>query len=74
VGRSLHALLPPVGVDHFLVVHRKPLVRVHRSAEQPWVGLGSTRRPTVMLWYYWSILAQIKAPGFGVRFPKRPNK
>lgn len=36
---SLHALFAPVGHHYILVVHWKPLVRVHSDAEQPRVGL-----------------------------------
>ena len=43
VGWSLHTLLPSVGVDHFHVIHREPLVGVHRGTEEPRVGLHMSR-------------------------------
>lgn len=39
MGWSLHALLSSVSVNNLFVVHREPLVGVHRGTEQTGVGL-----------------------------------
>jgi hypothetical protein len=42
MGWSLHPLLPSVGVDNLFIVHREPLVGVHRGTEEPRVGLDES--------------------------------